>query len=57
MKIKDVLFICAMVCFGISILFSIISCYLTSDMCKYRGYMRLIKSYKKAEKTLKGSDK
>lgn len=39
-NIADLLFIAAMVCFGISIIFSIWSCYISSDMCKYRGYMR-----------------
>ena len=47
--LPTVLFICAMVCFGISIVFSYISIYLTSDMCKYRGYMRLIHAKRKKE--------
>ena len=38
--LPTILFICAMVCFGISIVFSYISIYLTSDMCKYEGYKR-----------------
>ena len=39
-NLPNILFTLSIACFLISIIFSAISCYLTSNMCKYRGYRR-----------------